>query len=930
MSSSSSPSAKATQPIPKKSMLIKTDKPRTHVCQTCTRAFARLEHLKRHERSHTNEKPFQCGVCGRCFARRDLVLRHQQKLHLEVFNSNKRKYTRRQSSGGVSSNSDSNGNETDALNDNINIVHNNTEASLPLPDRDNLSSMKQPLPQTVGTTDSDSSPFSPQNLESLPISQSFNFPLSKNYTMQTAKSTTTDNASNNTPTLTNQPMQDYSNISGVPMEYFDQNLNLLQKSEDWLNEFINTPFDTKFPQASSNVGFHETPEQISIPQMSTTASLNTESPINSNDLSMLFKSRQLDLFSKMDFNSFGTAPDESGARLTEDLRFHIMSTYNLSNGQFPQLSELNSYLSFYEQEFDRYFPFIHIPSLNILENYEQIPLLLSMAAVGALYSFHARNSTMLFNFARYLIHNYMEKHINSKLSPSNLSPDGRPGMMNANSNGSNFEDVPLFVTQSLLLHMYLGIFHNDLDVSHTAIKQLTSLVGLVKTTHLDTPLENFIMPPTALSKDNLTDQTLLKNNYDYFILAQSRIRTVHCLYLLNILFTSLCDLPIALHPSDMKCGSPCDGDLWRVKSPQEWVQCVSLESFNIIHISNGESSFADIWYDLTNHYCDKGVSLRTLLSLLMTLNGLVHIERKNFNDNECDINKRAARWRLNSRLQIESLIKTWESLCIVNGGVLVPRGQRSILNINKRPVLKLILPLLSFVKIRKCVEISPFMEKVWQRNWPGMITAIKQLDKDPEALREAANYAMDIISLWIEIISITRDAEQTSVRTPIFFLTCIFTAVLVVAEYVYATEIWAKNYLVSTNMKSPSPLSTSDRVIWLRVETLMKKVDFNLTPKGSNQTSYSEFLRIQANGALDVEILDDEIAQLTLEPGDLKPIAQIITAARLSSRSLSLGVRILADAPVWPIAMVFAEALKARATDIHIQHNTYSANPSPV
>jgi len=168
------------------------------------------------------------------------------------------------------------------------------------------------------------------------------------------------------------------------------------------------------------------------------------------------------------------------------------------------------------------------------------------------------------------------------------------------------------------------------------------------------------------------------------------------------------------------------------------------------------------------------------------------------------------------------------------------------------------------------------------------------------------------------------------VRTPIFFLTCIFTAVLVVAEYVYATEIWAKNYLVSTNMKSPSPLSTSDRVIWLRVETLMKKVDFNLTPKGSNQTSYSEFLRIQANGALDVEILDDEIAQLTLEPGDLKPIAQIITAARLSSRSLSLGVRILADAPVWPIAMVFAEALKARATDIHIQHNTYSANPSPV
>ncbi|KAI0020869.1 DNA binding regulatory protein AmdX [Xylariomycetidae sp. FL0641] len=59
----------------------KTDKPRPHVCATCQRSFARLEHLKRHERSHTKEKPFECPECTRCFARRDLLLRHQQKLH---------------------------------------------------------------------------------------------------------------------------------------------------------------------------------------------------------------------------------------------------------------------------------------------------------------------------------------------------------------------------------------------------------------------------------------------------------------------------------------------------------------------------------------------------------------------------------------------------------------------------------------------------------------------------------------------------------------------------------------------------------------------------------------------------------------------------------------------------------------------------------
>ncbi|SMN20896.1 similar to Saccharomyces cerevisiae YDR216W ADR1 Carbon source-responsive zinc-finger transcription factor [Maudiozyma saulgeensis] len=56
-------------------------KPRLFVCKICTRAFARQEHLDRHSRSHTNEKPYNCGICDKKFSRRDLLLRHAQKLH---------------------------------------------------------------------------------------------------------------------------------------------------------------------------------------------------------------------------------------------------------------------------------------------------------------------------------------------------------------------------------------------------------------------------------------------------------------------------------------------------------------------------------------------------------------------------------------------------------------------------------------------------------------------------------------------------------------------------------------------------------------------------------------------------------------------------------------------------------------------------------
>ncbi|PYI21449.1 hypothetical protein BO99DRAFT_472187 [Aspergillus violaceofuscus CBS 115571] len=51
-------------------------------CNYCHREFRRLEHLQRHTRRHTHEKPFNCA-CGSEFSRRDLLTRHERIVHGE-------------------------------------------------------------------------------------------------------------------------------------------------------------------------------------------------------------------------------------------------------------------------------------------------------------------------------------------------------------------------------------------------------------------------------------------------------------------------------------------------------------------------------------------------------------------------------------------------------------------------------------------------------------------------------------------------------------------------------------------------------------------------------------------------------------------------------------------------------------------------------
>ncbi|GAN08884.1 transcription factor STE12 [Mucor ambiguus] len=55
-----------------------TDKVYTCPLPQCSRLFKRLEHLKRHFRTHTLERPYSCNMCGKHFSRTDNLAQHKK------------------------------------------------------------------------------------------------------------------------------------------------------------------------------------------------------------------------------------------------------------------------------------------------------------------------------------------------------------------------------------------------------------------------------------------------------------------------------------------------------------------------------------------------------------------------------------------------------------------------------------------------------------------------------------------------------------------------------------------------------------------------------------------------------------------------------------------------------------------------------------
>lgn len=659
-------------------------------------------------------------------------------------------------------------------------------------------------------------------------------------------------------------------------------------------------------------------------------------------VSSLFTSRQIELFRK-NVNSTSNAlfsnPSSASSSLTtsprtnseplqkkpkpskpplsffnESFRDEIVKLNNLTSAMFPTVNELNHYVNLYQREFHPYFSFVHLYSfVPSVENYS---FLLSVAMIGALYAYHSNHAMILCKVTRHNVREYLEQTRKDQKA------------------------TPLWLIQSLVLLTFVGIFSDDLNIARSMNTQLMTLIKLIKKTNLNLPLENFCQPPIASNHaldyqnnpssfakytEQYSTPEQLEKDFQYFILAQTRIRTCHVVLIISNLFTSLVGLECCFHSIDLNCGVPCFHEsLYTCPNSIEWATKLNkynvvLDSkFSLIELSNGEANYANCMMYLSNGsqyvYDNTKVSKKTLLSLLITVHEKIFLERNTIrHENGNNIPLNDAKWRMSARPMISVMLKHWEAMYIKNGGLLVPTVE-NIKIINNDPAMRLIIPLHSFALIRKCIDLTPVMKQIWLHNWVGMNEIMEQICCDWESLRESTSYAVNIIDFWVTTTSVLKNHGNGG--TPIFSITCIFSAILIIAEYMKHLEDWSTE--ISADNDSKPNLKVSDRILWFKAFKVFKKVEDHLSTMDQESQTYSQFLRKQANGALDIGALDEEYIEKATKPDrDIKETIDVIRKSRMSTRSLYFGVRILGDAPVWPIAILFALALQCRA--IHME-----------
>lgn len=693
-----------TEPIPAKSLVIKTDKPRPYVCATCTRSFARLEHLKRHERSHTKEKPFQCPVCERSFARRDLLLRHKQKLHANY-----------QGTGGrESKGSNSSGHHPLPMNPTSQSRH----ASVCVPGRQGVTLgpnsafspfSLNPLEHELMGGRPDESTVDPAMLGNWrPRSHSISIGVQQFNPYESPESDSPFGVPYTTPPtehsmITPLPWQDTPDFSAylgpdhmtpsqqppvptpqVPTPHTVQPQQLLgiDNHDDFVSSLLD--LDDRFNEPTNFGGF----------------GVGFSSALKDQHLdSELFKDYTQKAHRGLPSSGspFSMPPPPAKVQTVQTQPQPAPQPVNHGTSRkdsaaLPSSQDVPRLVAAYYQHFNPHVHFIH-RSTEL--NSQNMALVMSMAAVGALFLGERETARRVFDVGRDCIHMFSD----------------------LNQLNSSESVVPIRLVQASTLSLFYELFDKVGTPQHLYAES-KKLATMAQGARLNLP------PSQVIGK--VEPKASVEEKWKHFLECQKRIRTMYAVHCVTSLVAIILGEAPTVPTQSLVCGSPCDEALLACTTAQEWWDVAgkrqSMDDTEGTHFNQYLMAL------LNGQPINETVPPITLMNLICAI--------------DLELRNRRARNRDLSVECQQTIIRAWETTWSRSPfATLDPTSQHG-------PILADCAPIASLALMHVQVDTTPLLQRIWNNDPAGVNRELDRLRlESAEHLVDASGYALDAISV---------------------------------------------------------------------------------------------------------------------------------------------------------------------------------------
>jgi hypothetical protein len=497
--------------------------------------------------------------------------------------------------------------------------------------------------------------------------------------------------------------------------------------------------------------------------------------------------------------SFATTPTSPLATQSSSINNNSTSTStNTSDqtGTLPSIQDLQRYVGAYLRYFHPHLPFVHVPTLtfeipaHLLANGRNSGiggsgcLLLSMAAIGALFELDHQASMALFGMAKKMIQLYLDERRKANVRKAE-SIRRTPLSDHSSQQQDPPVETPVWLVQAMLLNVVYGHNCGDKRSGEIASTHAAALVSLAQGAELLRPMR---VDPLAAKDVEMADADgaggwngsgrKLPDEHAEWLrwkAMEERKRTLYAVFTLSSLLVSAYNHTPALTNSEILLDLPCDEDYFAAESAAVfWARGgVAAANHNRMTLHEALGKLLR-----TNEKHQK----RSLISAHQPFGSAVHVNDLPRSDLQpssfgCLILINALHnyiWETRQRhhnkvwtneetekmhRHIEPALRAWHAAWASNPQHSAERPNPH----GAGPLSADCIPLLDLAYVRLFVNLSRSKEKFWQRDWDGMA---EELARGSEIIQHAEHSPASNTDSAITDPSSTPGTNSLAVDTP--------------------------------------------------------------------------------------------------------------------------------------------------------------------